>query len=137
MKQADNGNRYLSEINVTPLVDVFLVLLIIFMVTAPLLQQGLDVDLPVVEAPALSRSEADVILTLKEDGKYYLQDEKTAYSLEELGPKLTGIFERRDKKEIYLNAYRRVVYGNVVGAIALFKKLGIGRVGMITREKEA
>lgn len=132
-KHEEHGH-YLSEINVTPLVDVFLVLLIIFMVAAPLLQQGLDVDLPQTTAPALERSEADVVLTIKEDGTFYLQNNRESYTFAQLEKKLDSIFARRDKKEIYLQADQNVAYGKVVTAIALFKKLGIGRVGMITKE---
>ncbi|MDO8643932.1 MAG: ExbD/TolR family protein [bacterium] len=130
------GDHYLSEINVTPLVDVFLVLLIISMITAPLLQQGLDVDLPTASAPALTRSETDVILTLKKNGRFYLQEEKTGYALEDLERKLGAVYKNREKKEIYLNADKNVLYGQVAQVISLFKKLGIGRVGMITREEE-
>ena len=131
------AGRYLSEINVTPLVDVFLVLLIIFMVTAPLLQQGLDVDLPQANAPALERSEADIVLTINKQGQIFLQDDKRPYTLADLENKLDMIYAQREKKEIYLKADKEVSYGYVVSTISLLKKVGIGRVGMITQEKQS
>lgn len=128
--------RALSEINVTPLVDVILVLLIIFMVTAPLLSQGLDIQLPEAAAPALERTEQDVIMTIDKQGKIYLQNDPTPYRLEDLETKIAAVFERREKKEILIRADREALYGMVVKAISLVKKTGIERVGMITEEEK-
>lgn len=134
--QSSSHTTALSEINITPLVDVILVLLIIFMVTAPLLSQGLDVQLPVASAPALERTEQDVVMTINKDGLVYLQDEKNPYRLEELQEKVTAIFERREKKQILIRADQNVSYGTVVKAISLIKEAGIERVGMITEEEK-
>ncbi len=128
--------RAMSEINITPLVDVVLVLLIIFMVTAPLLSQGLDINLPVAQAPTLERTEQDVMMTIDQEGRIYLQEDRNPYRMENLEDKLRAFFERREKKEILIRADRNVLYGTVVQAIALAKKAGIERVGMITEEEK-
>ncbi|MBI2067998.1 MAG: protein TolR [Deltaproteobacteria bacterium] len=132
---SDKG-KPLSEINVTPFVDVMLVLLIIFMITAPLISQGLDVDLPETAAPNMKRSESDVIITIDKEGKIFLLDDKTAYSLDNIEEKLQAVFKRRERKEILLQADRKTAYGIVVKAIALFKKAGVERVGMMTEEEK-
>src|SRR3989338_4051201 len=132
--KVNNGNHQsaLSEINITPLVDVILVLLIIFMVTAPLLSQGLDVNLPVAESHALARTEQDVILTINRQGGMFLQNDATPYTWENLEKKLSVVFERREKKENFIKADEGVNYGSVVMAVSLIKKAGIERVGLVT-----
>ena len=105
----------MSEINVTPFVDVMLVLLIIFMVTAPMLQQGLDVDLPETTTQPLRMQDEPLILTVDKEGKYHLASIEVPY--EELGAKLTAIFEATPDKEIYLRADKATPYGLVVKAM--------------------
>lgn len=134
MKANGSHQSALSEINITPLVDVILVLLIIFMVTAPLLSQGLDVNLPVAESPALARTEQDVILTISREGGMFLQNDTTPYTWDNLEKKLFVVFERREKKEIFIKADEGVNYGTVVKAVSLIKKAGIERVGLVTLE---
>lgn len=136
MKVNGSHGQALSEINVTPLVDVMLVLLIIFMVTAPLLSQGLDVKLPEASAPALDKSEDMVTMTINREGMIYLQNDPHPYRPADLEDKIAAVFERREKKEILVRADRDALYGTVVKAISAVKKAGIERVGMITQEEK-
>ncbi|MBI2982288.1 MAG: ExbD/TolR family protein [Deltaproteobacteria bacterium] len=135
MKVHTHGQS-LAEINVTPFVDVVLVLLIIFMITAPLLSQGLDVDLPEAAAPALQISEQDIIVTMDKEGQMFLMEDPEPHTLKTIEEKLETVFAHREKKELLLRADRSTPYGTVVKAIALFKASGIERVGMITEEEK-
>ena len=125
--------RAISEINVTPFVDVMLVLLIIFMVTAPLLQQGLDVNLPETTTQPLRVKDDPLILTVKKDGTFHLARKQIA--LEELVSKLEAIFEARGSKELYLRADRDAPYGVVVKAMAAAREAGSNRIGIVTEQE--
>ena len=126
-------NRPLSEINVTPFVDVMLVLLIIFMVAAPLMQQGIDVDLPETTTQPLRVKNEPLILSVKKDGTYYIGRKELA--AEELQAKLEAIFEGRDSKEIFLRADKDAAYGVVVKALAAARAAGAKQLGMVTESE--
>ena len=126
----------MSEINITPLVDVMLVLLIIFMVTAPLMTEGIKVDLPAATTQAIKTEKDETILTVDKSGELFLQGDKTAYNMVNLGDKLAEIYKDKPKKDIFLRADKSVPYGTVVQVMAACKNAGIERVGMIT-EPEA
>jgi len=121
----------ISQINVTPLVDVMLVLLVIFMVTAPIIQQGVEVNLPQTQSGAISGKEDPLIVTIAKSGKVYLND--NAMSPEELGKKLRAIKAIQSDKQVYLRADQDVRYGLVMKTIAEIKQAGIQRLGMVTR----
>jgi biopolymer transport protein TolR len=128
------GNRPLSEINVTPFVDVMLVLLIIFMVTAPMMQQGVDVDLPETTTQPLRMKDEPLILSVKKSGKYFLG--RTEVPLADLAEKLEAIFEGRDSKEIFLRADTAAPYGVVVKALAAAREAGASKLGMVTEPEQ-
>jgi biopolymer transport protein TolR len=119
----------MSEINVTPLVDVMLVLLIIFMVTAPLLQEQVSVELPKAKAGPSDQDRKSVTLTIARGEQFYLDDKLVP--LADLGPTLTKIFQARADKVIYLYADQAVPYGTVVKAMAIMQPLGL-KLGIMT-----
>lgn len=123
-------HRAISEINVTPFVDVMLVLLIIFMVTAPMMQQGLDVDLPETTTQPLRMQDEPLILTVTKQGVYHLASVEIPF--EELGAKLTAIFEVTPDKEIFLRADKEAPYGVVVKAMAVARQAGARSLGIVT-----
>ncbi|MEE2665497.1 MAG: biopolymer transporter ExbD [Myxococcota bacterium] len=124
------GRRAMSEINVTPLVDVMLVLLVIFMVTAPMMQQGIDVDLPQTTTQPLRVKDDPLILTVKQDGTYLLGSNEVA--LEELQTKLEALFDARGNKDLYLRADRDAPYGIVVKGMAAAREAGTQQLGVVT-----
>lgn len=126
----------MAEINITPLVDVMLVLLIIFMITAPLMMEGIKVDLPSASTQAIKTEKEETVLTVNKNGDLFLQGDKTPYNIVNLGDKLTEIYKDKPKKDIFLRADKTVTYGIVVQVMAACKNAGIERVGMIT-EPEA
>ena len=123
-------NRPLSDINVTPLVDVMLVLLIIFMVTAPMLQMGIDVNLPKVKAQSVDVTEEKLVLTI--DGNRAVFLNKNRIPLEDLKTKLEAIFQDRIDREVFMRADKNVPYGFVVQVMSEIRKAGVDRLGMVT-----
>ena len=124
----ERQKQALSEINVTPFVDVMLVLLIIFMVTAPLLQQGIDVDLPQAKGKEMSPTER-IIITIKKDGKVYV--DKSLTDINALRSKLANAADR----EVFLKADKDVSYGLVVEVMGELREIGIEKLGMVTESK--
>lgn len=126
----NNNRRAMADINVTPLVDVMLVLLVIFMVTAPMMQQGVQVNLPKADTKAMSAQEETVVVSVDRNGKVYINKDEVPAA--ELRSKLTTMFASREKKEVFLKADAGVPYGDVVRAMADIKGAGIERLGMVT-----
>jgi biopolymer transport protein TolR len=133
-RRQKNDTRLLSEINVTPLVDVMLVLLIIFMVTAPMLQMGIDVNLPRVKSKSIDVAEEKIVLTISSNREIFIN--KYKISLPEIGDKLQGIFTGRIDREIFMRADKNVPYGFVVEVMSEVRKAGVDRLGMITEPPE-
>jgi biopolymer transport protein TolR len=123
----------MSEINVTPLVDVMLVLLIIFMVTAPMMQQGIEIDLPETAASGIETSDEPFVLSIRNDNKLYVAKEEV--QLTGLRNKLKAIFESRKNKQVYLKADRKVDYELVAQALAEIRAAGIYNIGLVTLPK--
>jgi len=121
----------ISQINVTPFVDVMLVLLVIFMVTAPILQQGVQVNLPETKAGAIAGEEDPLVVSITEKGQVYLNDNQI--KLAELKFKLQAIRQLQKGKEVFLRADQSVPYGVVMKAIATIKEAGIVKLGMMTQ----
>lgn len=130
MQIGSGSDQFMSEINVTPFVDVMLVLLIIFMVTAPMMVQGVDVDLPKATSKALKGSEERLIISIDNENQVFINEQ--VVSVEFLTQKLQAILENLDEKNVYLRADKKVPYGIVVNVISKVKKAGIDSLGMIT-----
>jgi biopolymer transport protein TolR len=128
----DPGERgqLVSQINVTPLVDVMLVLLIIFMVTAPIIQQGVQVTLPSVKAQSLPGKEQQFVVSITRHEGLYLND--TKLTQDQLTDKLQAISRERPDREVFIRADREVPYGEVVATMAAIKAAGIENVGLVT-----
>jgi len=132
---ANNGRRGLvAEINVTPLVDVMLVLLIIFMVTAPMMTQGVDVDLPETTAKPLPQKEKPLVITLDRKGNITM--DKTAYSNQLLRSRLAELARTDKERPVFLSADQSVPYGQVIKVMADVKEAGFDKLGMITKPAE-
>jgi biopolymer transport protein TolR len=128
--RGSGGRTTMSEINVTPMVDVMLVLLIIFMVTAPLIQQGVKVNLPEAKAAPVEAADKKLVLSIDMQKRVYIGEAEVA--LNELEKKLASNAKAQTDKEVYLHADRDVPYGVVVDVMAAAQRAGITNVGMIT-----
>jgi biopolymer transport protein TolR len=135
LRQIDRGGgrrrvRPMAEINVTPFVDVMLVLLIVFMVTAPLLTVGVPVDLPKTKAQPLGQDREPLTVTLKRDGSIYLQN--TPVSEDSLVPRLTAISSNGYDQRIFVRGDKAVDYGRVMEVMALISASGFTHIGLVT-----
>ncbi len=130
---SSNQRRAMSDINVTPMVDVMLVLLIIFMVTAPLITQGVEVDLPKTQAKALGGDEKKLVLTLTKDKRIFIgSNPENPIPFAELETKLKTNGKLQKEKELYLHADRALEYGFVIDVMAVVKRAGVAKMGMVT-----
>src|SRR3972149_3249658 len=127
--------RLMAEINVTPLVDVMLVLLIIFMVTAPMLVQGVDVALPKTRSVSVATPEDSLVLTITKEKEIYVN--RFPIQLKDLRGKLTKLMEARSGKELLFRADEQVPYGAVMEVMAEVRSAGVTQLGMITQPPEA
>jgi biopolymer transport protein TolR len=129
-----NRGRFMADINVTPLVDVMLVLLIIFMVTAPMMMQGMDVALPQTTSAPLSAEKEHLTVTVNQDQRVYINDYEV--SVDALEEKMKKIMEGRPDQKVYLRADKTVPYGLVASVISEVKNAGIEKLGIVTEPME-
>lgn len=134
MTNSGNSDQFMSEINVTPFVDVMLVLLIIFMVTAPMMLQGVNVNLPEATNEALPSEREHLIISIDKDQQVYINDFKV--TLDFLQEKLAKILENRKDREVFIQADKEIPYGIVVRVMSEVKGAGIEKLGMLTVPQE-
>lgn len=134
MKISDKKKDVLSEINIIPLVDVMLVLLIIFMITAPMMQYGMKVDVPRVTTKPLPQKEEPQILYITKNQELVLNEKKIRVT--DLKPALGLIFSGKTEKELFLKADKDVPYGFVVKCMGIIREAGIDKINIVTRPEE-
>ena len=122
-------NKTISQINVTPMVDVMLVLLVIFMITAPLLKVGVPVNLPKTKAKALPEDQTPLSITINKEEKIFVQN--TEISLEKLIPKLISISKNRNDRKIFIRADKVLSYGKVVEVMAIITSAGFNKIALV------
>ena len=135
IKNKNNKNKTISQINVTPFVDVMLVLLIVFMITATLLTVGVSVDLPKTKAAQLNSKGDPIVVTIKQNGDLYIQ-ERSIDALNLL-PRLKAISEGNINLRIYVRGDKNVPYGIVLDTIAKIKRSGFKKVALVAKLKES
>jgi biopolymer transport protein TolR len=130
MTAGGSSDRFMSDINVTPFVDVMLVLLVIFMVTAPMMMHGLDISLPETTAEPLETEKENLIITIDKNNQVFINDYKVTVDF--LKEKLAKILEGRTDREVFLKADKDISYGAVVQVMAEIKGAGVEKLGMVT-----
>jgi biopolymer transport protein TolR len=121
----------ISQINVTPLVDVMLVLLIIFMVAAPVIQQGVELELPRETITPLEGEGEQFIVSVNKDGKVFIGSNNEV-AVKDLGGRVKGIISQRKDKRVFIRADKRVTYGEVMAVMAAIRRAGVDKVGLMT-----
>lgn len=135
MSSPSGGSRTsMSEINVTPLVDVMLVLLIIFMVTAPMMHQGIDVDLPETAGAGKATTEDPFLVVIEKTGRVRFGD--ATIPMADIRKKISAIFSTRKNKEVYIQADKKVEYGIVASAMSEIRAAGVRQMSLVTIPKE-
>lgn len=134
MKLSQEKKGPLSEINVIPLVDVVLVLLIIFMITAPMMQHGMNIDIPNVTAKPLPTKDEPQILNITKEQRLILNEKRLG--LKELKPAIELLFANKSNKEIFLRADKNVPYGFVVKCMGVIREAGIEKINIVTKPLE-
>ena len=132
-RQATNGLPVRAEINVTSLVDVAFILLIIFMITAPILQGGVEIEIPRAPAAPLSASEG-IVITIDRTGRIYLDD--TPVTMEEFDASVVQVIKRRDPETVYVKGDANVAYGVVLKVIGKLKEAEIEMVSLVAEPEE-
>ena len=134
MAFSDNQDRLMSDINVTPFVDVMLVLLIIFMVTAPMMTQGMDIDLPPAVSDPIESETEQLLVSINKDNQIFIND--VSVSLDTLRGKIEKVLETQSHRGVFLKADKGVPYGIVVSAMSEIKNAGVEKLGIVTAPVE-
>ncbi|MFO8083994.1 MAG: protein TolR [Desulfobacterales bacterium] len=134
MSHTGESDRLMSDINVTPFVDVMLVLLIVFMVAAPMMIEGVEVSLPQATSKPMETEQEQLIVSVNKKGEIFLNDYEVA--LDELGEKLNLIIKGQSDREVYLRADKEIPYGIVVRVMSEIKNIGVERLGMVTEPQD-
>lgn len=143
MSRRHGRRKPMGEINVVPYIDVTLVLLIIFMVTTPMLQTGVDVDLPEAESKIVevdgNGDNPPIVISIKEDGQYFLKinnDEDEPVEPDAINTRVVEVLAEKPKTQVLINADKSVDYGTVVTVMAALKNAGVPTVGLMTKPQD-
>ncbi len=129
----DRDTEPMGEINVTPLVDVMLVLLIIFMVTAPLLTQGVNVDLPDAASPPMQQNVEPLVVSIRKNGDIYLQKHKI--KLKQLAPRISAMRKTKPNLPVFIRGDAKTPYEHIARAMSMLEMAGIKKVGLVTEPR--